>query len=150
MPFQFKEAKRELRKSLPLSAIIRLVFSVVIIIALTAHFLPKYIPDLEFDWTSALIKCLCFLGLILAMCVVISILPPQVQVTPNGIAVSQGQSHAFFPYAELSELRIDEDTSPPVLILRRRDQPASRTFAVSAKVDLPALHATLDKHKPKR
>jgi hypothetical protein len=148
--FQFEEAKRELAKALPPAAIVRLVLSVFIIIALAAHYLPKYIPDLEFDWTSALLKCLGLLIAILASCVLIVMLPPQVQVTRKGIFVSQGQSRARFAYAELAELRIEDRDTNPTLVLRPRDRPAVRRYAISPRVDLNALKEILDTHGPKQ
>ena len=152
VPFrvQVSEAKRELPKVFPPLVIIRLVLALFILIVIGANVLPKVIPHLEFDWVHAFFMCLAFLVVILAMSCVVVLIPPYVIVTPKGIAVSQGQSTAHFPFAELAELRIDEQDSPPSLVLRRRDQPSHRKFAISAKVDLTALHEALDPHKPKR
>ena len=152
VPFgsQVSKAKRELPKVFPIRVIVRLFLSVLVLIIVGATVLPRSIPELEFDWTHALLICLVSLAAILAMCCVISLIPPYVVVTPKSITVTQGQSTAQFPFADLAELRIDEQTVPPTLVLRRKNQAAPRTFAISPKVDLRLLHEAIDPHRPKR
>jgi hypothetical protein len=147
--FQFSEANREFPRVFPVSVVIRLVLSVVVVVALASHYLPKYIPDLEFDWVAALFKCLLALVLLVTSCWLILILPSRIQVTPSGISVSHGQSFIHFPYAKLAELSIDDQHAIPILTLRRTDQSISRRYGISAKIDLPTLLQTLDAYKTK-
>jgi|SaaInlV_200m_DNA_2_1039689.scaffolds.fasta_scaffold09760_2 hypothetical protein len=150
LAFQFAEAKREFPRVFPVSVVIRLILAVVVIVALAAHYVPKHIPDLEFDWTTGLLKCLLALALLVASCWVILILPSRVNVTPIGILVSHGQSSVHFPYAELAELRIEDQDTTPTLALRRRDQSSLRRYGISAKINLETLQQTLDAHKLKQ
>lgn len=152
VPFesQVSEAKREIPNVFPLRVIVRLFLSVLILIMIGAAVLPRVLPELEFDWTHAFFICLVSLVAILAMCCVLALIPTYVMVTPKSIAVTQGQSTAHFPFAELAELRIDDQSVPPNLVLRRKDQATQRTFAISAKVDLRALHEAIDPHRPKQ
>ena len=150
LAFQFAEAKREFPRVFPVSVVIRLILAVVAIVALAAHYLPKYIPDLEFDWTTGLLKCLLSLVLLVASCWLILILPSRVNVTPIGILVSHGQSSVHFPYAELAELRIEDQNTMPTLALRRRNQSSLRRYGISAKINLETLQQTLNAHKLKQ
>ena len=144
LSFQLAEARRELPKVLPRRAVLRMVLAVFLVVALGAHYLPTYIPCLEFDWMTALLKCLAALVLLLASCWLILILPSRVKVTPNGISVSHGQSFVHFPYAELTELRIEDRDAHPILVLRRRDQSTVRRYAIAAKIALDALQGNTD------
>ncbi len=152
VPFgvQVSEAKRELPKVFPLRVIVRLFLSVFIVIMVGAAVIPRVFPELEFNWVHAFFMCLASLVSMLAMCCVIALIPPYVMITPNGIVVLKGQSAAHFPFAELSVLRIDEQDSPPHLVLRRRDQSTQRKFAISPQIDLAALHAAIDPNTPQR
>ena len=150
LSFQLAEARRELPEIFPRATIIRMVLAVIAVVAIAAYYLPTRFPGLEFDWGRALVVCLVCLVAILASSCLIVLIPPIIYVYAEKIVVLQGQSAAHFPYAELVELRIEDQDTCPVLVLRRRDQLQTRRFGISAKVDLNDLRAAFDLYKPRR
>jgi hypothetical protein len=107
-------------------------------------------PGVEFDWLAAFLKCLGGLVVILAMCCALAFVPPMVTVSSKGVAISQGQTGRLYPYAQLTELRIDDTSSPyPMLLLRTQSQHESKGYPISPKVDLDALRAFIDTHRRK-
>jgi len=150
LSFQLAEAKRELPRIFPQVAILRMVLAVIAAVGIASYYLPMRIPNLEFDWIRALFECLACLFALLALCCFIVLIPPFVYVSAEKIVVYQGQSSTDFPYTELDDLRIEDQDTCPVLVLRRRGQPSARKFGISAKVDLNDLQASLDLHKPRR
>lgn len=149
MPYQVERAKRNLSKVFSPAAIARIVLAVVVVFAAAAYLLPQTIPELEFDWMSAFLKCVGFLLVILVMCCVLAFIPPMVRITSKGIAISQGQHCRLYPYAELCELRIENAASPyPMLLFRTRSQREPKRYPISPKIVLDDLRTLVDKYRP--
>jgi hypothetical protein len=95
--YQTEQARCEIHAVFSRDVLIRIVLVILGIFLLVAYLLPQMIPDLEFDWLGAFLKCMGALVLILAMCCALAFVPPMVMVTPSGIIVSQGQHSKLYP-----------------------------------------------------
>ena len=148
--YQAEQAKREIPAVFSKDVLIRIVLAIFAIFILVSYVLPQRIPDLEFDWFAAFLKCMGALALILAMCCAIAFVPPMVTVTSKGILVSQGQHFRLYPYAELCELRIlEEGVAYPMLLFRTRSQHEPKQFPISPKIALDDLRMLIAKYKLK-
>jgi hypothetical protein len=150
MTYHAEEARRELSAIFSPAAIGRIILATLAIFAMAAYLLPKWIPELEFDWVSALVKCMGVLVLILAVGSALSFIPPIVRLTTKGVLVTQGQSSTLYPFAELAELRIEEPGPRfPMLVLRLRSQQEAKRYPISPKIKLDDVRTWIDTYRPR-
>jgi hypothetical protein len=144
------DAIRELSVIFSPAVLMRIVLAFIAVFIGAFYASQRYLPELEFDWIMAFLKCAGVLVVILAMCCAISFAPPSITVTPKGITVFQGQSSRLHLFNDLVECRITEEREGfSFLVFRRRDQNKIREFAVSPKIKLDELSAMLDAYKRK-
>jgi hypothetical protein len=150
MSYQAEQARRDLSKIFSPAAIARIILAEVLVFAAVAFLLTQRIPDLQFDWLSAFLKCMGALFIILSMCCALAFIPPMVMVNAKGIAISQAQHCRRYPYAELAELRIEDTASPyPMLLLRMRSQSEPERYPISPRIMLDDLRALIDQYTPR-
>lgn len=82
MSYQAEQARRELSEIFSPAAIGRILLATLAIFAMAAYLLPKRIPELEFDWMSAFVKCMGVLVLILAVGSAMTFISPIVSLLP--------------------------------------------------------------------
>ena len=90
LSFQAAQARGELAKIFTVAALLRILAAIALVFFVSSYVLARVVPDLEFDWLHTFIKCLGLLGVILAMSCLITLVPPFVTITPQGISISQG------------------------------------------------------------
>lgn len=146
---QLKLAKLEFRRSFPLQVILRLTTACVVVFALVALCLPRWIPDLQFDWARGFVQCMAALAAIILACFVIMMVPPRVTVTAGNVVVQQGQSCRRFRRQDLAELRLVEGGGVcPILLLRTRSRNEPRLYPVARRVCLVSLRRLIAEPVP--
>ena len=150
VPFsvQLAEAKCELPKIFSIWALVRIVLAIIVIFIIAFYAIEQYIPDVEFNWIGAFLKCIGMLILLLGMCCAIALCTPTITVSSRGVSVSGAQSTRLYRFDDLAELRIVDDNGEfPLLAFRTREQTKLREYAISPKVSLDELRRRIENEK---
>lgn len=152
VPFKwhFPKAKSELSDAFSPAAIIRIMLAIVCVFVAVAYATGKYVPDLEFDWTDAVLKCLISLVAIIGMCFILAILPPSLTVSSGGISITQGQTARLYKFKNMAELCIVENKGEySILKFRTREQSKVNEYAIASKESLDDLRTLIENnYKP--
>ena len=145
--YQIGVARRELPTVFPPRVLARLGFATLAIVCAASYGLPKMLPELQVDWTILALKGLGCLIAIVAMCCVITIVPPFVTVSAKGIIITEGQHSRRFSYSDLAEVRIETGSAPwTMLVLRPRQRLKAYVFPVGNGVSLEQLSRIIRRH----
>lgn len=143
------QARREQRDLFPPAALARIGLALMALLGGLAWMLARWFPLFEFNWGSALAKCLLgLLGFLVAGLIRLHI-PPHVTVSSRGILISQDLSSRLYRYSDLAELRL-EPAGPAHarLVLRLHAEQKVRHIPISPQVSLKELHTLIESCRP--
>ena len=135
------EVMAELAQVYSPTALLRIVGAVLLVTALAALLLPRWLPELDVNWGLALLKALGVGAVLIAVSAALCLLPRRVSVDARGIYVGEGQSGRLYRFTDLAECRLDE--SERSIYLRRPGRTRAVRIDIAAAVDLARLRALL-------